>query len=164
MVSRSSVLLVLAGILAGCSTMAGDSHAAPYSALFGYTYRTTRDLYLFQSTIDPNFHYLGSRTVSTGSRLTDLPNRVNCDEIGAAHDTITLEAIVPAGAKFRIDAETHEVNVASGAGIGLLAELRYAGEIVPIVNLEFIQTLARAADGRPNPAIDPTAAVRESAP
>ena len=129
--------LVLAGLLAGAAISAAGQ-PAPYAKRIGRVYRTTVPLDLFESEALPHFVYL----CGTHAR-------------GPGH----FREVVPAGARLRLLAETHDVCRSSGAQIGFLCDLRYGPHEVKIVNTEFIQTRARVADGRADPDIDPRLAL-----
>jgi hypothetical protein len=144
----------------GAGTGNGVAHegGAHYAQLFGQTYRTKVDLYLFALYDDTDSLYLGRNDGTAAARLPALPSKVDPRNIGRSFGKITIVDVVPAGAEFVLIAETHEVTRESGIcelggySLGLICTLLTHPENG--VLCEFIQHGHKAPPNTPNQKID----------
>ncbi len=131
-----------------------------YDHLFGNTYKTTVDLYLFILQDDMDHLYLGRSDGRPAGKLTDLPAG-GAANIGKTFGRVTILDFIPAGAEYTITAETHEVTALSGlrekggVTMSFIGFLNNKGRSTKGVLAEFIQTAKKVTGPELNQEIDP---------
>ena len=178
---RYSIIIPLGLVALGVSSLIAAEPSSPapttvradagahYAHLFGQTYRTNVDLYLFALYDDPDAVYLG-RNDGSGGRIAKLPPVVASTHVGLKFGVATILDVVPAGAEFVLASETHDVTAESGIRdqggypMGFICTLSYKGRQMPGVLCEFIQAAQKAPPRTPNQAIDRAIALRFDRP
>lgn len=144
-------------------------HGAHYAHLFGETYRTKVELWLFAAHDDFETLYLGRHDGAGGTALSELPREASPKDVGRRCGDFVLLALVPAGSHVILTAETHEVTERSGIReqggypMGLLATIVDGTTRRVGVRCEFIQTASKAPPRTPNQRINPAIAAPVSA-
>jgi hypothetical protein len=170
--------LAAAGSCAGCRSGSPQNGSiapielsrAHYAFLFGQSYRTKTDLYVFSFTRETEpLYYLGTRANGLALGPKALPDRITTENIGKIFEApdgpndIIIAGVAPAGSLLTVRAETHEVTMLSGVRgsggypMGFIGDLVYDGRTNSVLT-EFVQSHKTVAEKVPNQDISDTVA------